>query len=747
MAATASCRCALEPCCSSSLPSAHGVAPRHRVPAAALRLGLGLGPWAAQPSSPQSGRRRPVLRPLESTAGGPRADGAGAWGATGAQHKPSQGRGGEPGDPGLPLVDPVVLTDDSIQPGSGAQYGSYRGVRYVRQPQQEGPQVVAEEVPLQPPAPAPAAPLGDTRRPAEAGGKAEAKGVNEPAGEKSHPTAALDAAGRWTVVCLAPAAVWGSAWLLTVGLGSVTYACLAAAASVAAGAFGSLAPAASAAAAAAAAGNGSAAAANAAAVAGVDWVGVAVRTAAGLAAGGPGREQVLQTLTEAGAGPLASWAAQTLLPALCAVASTCGAAAGAVHRGAPLLGALAQSCGLACGLGVVLILALPLRPFATPLLPRGWIPKAGPSPATLAALGVGGVACMVALLTGVQAAELSAPPLGPSARSAAAAAAAVSPLLAQHRAVLYGALAAAADVVLAGAVAVVAVGCAVAVWRRRAQQHASTTAGSQPAGLGSGEGGAVAGATGLERWVQAARWLAAGRLLVDLVGLAAVGSGYLSGTVSAVRVMGRGAPRTEDVRPSVGPAVASVKPPTLGPLGPKGGYRLFQISVPAWKDPGKDDYSTHPALEEAVAYRLGVPAARLPPSALRLVRKSFDARNDPRAGRATSAASLPAQDIPDPGYLDDKGELVRPWCPATRIVEHRENEKANQEAEAKKKAASATSCPPSPSSAAAPGSEPKGSDLLPDKARWEFSLEESPDGGCLVLEVQVGEEGGREEGR
>ncbi|KAG2489438.1 hypothetical protein HYH03_012075 [Edaphochlamys debaryana] len=119
------------------------------------------------------------------------------------------------------------------------------------------------------------------------------------------------------------------------------------------------------------------------------------------------------------------------------------------------------------------------------------------------------------------------------------------------------------------------------------------------------------------------------------------------------------------------------------------------------------------------------------------------------------------EDIPEPGYLDEKGELVRPWCPATRILDHRENEKANQEAEAKKKAASATSSAAAAPGSSAPGSEAKGgSDLLPDKAsarlgafpeirdgerlyqknegRWDFSLEESPDGRCLVLEVQVG---------
>jgi protein TilB len=29
-------------------------------------------------------------------------------------------------------------------------------------------------------------------------------------------------------------------------------------------------------------------------------------------------------------------------------------------------------------------------------------------------------------------------------------------------------------------------------------------------------------------------------------------------------------------------------------------------------------------------------------------------------------------DIPETGHLNEQGEMVRPWCPATRILEHRE---------------------------------------------------------------------------
>lgn len=30
------------------------------------------------------------------------------------------------------------------------------------------------------------------------------------------------------------------------------------------------------------------------------------------------------------------------------------------------------------------------------------------------------------------------------------------------------------------------------------------------------------------------------------------------------------------------------------------------------------------------------------------------------------------QDVQETGYVDEKGELRRPWCPATRILDHRE---------------------------------------------------------------------------
>lgn len=54
-----------------------------------------------------------------------------------------------------------------------------------------------------------------------------------------------------------------------------------------------------------------------------------------------------------------------------------------------------------------------------------------------------------------------------------------------------------------------------------------------------------------------------------------------------------------------------------------------------------------------------------------------------------SIAALYAEgaEVPETGYVDENGELKRPWCPATRILDHREMEAANKEAEAKKQGA------------------------------------------------------------
>lgn len=71
-------------------------------------------------------------------------------------------------------------------------------------------------------------------------------------------------------------------------------------------------------------------------------------------------------------------------------------------------------------------------------------------------------------------------------------------------------------------------------------------------------------------------------------------------------------------------------------------WRVFGVSVPADQDPGKDSFGVHPALLAALARKLGIRAGSssgasggglaLPDSAVRVVRKSFDARSGKGSG-------------------------------------------------------------------------------------------------------------------
>lgn len=59
-------------------------------------------------------------------------------------------------------------------------------------------------------------------------------------------------------------------------------------------------------------------------------------------------------------------------------------------------------------------------------------------------------------------------------------------------------------------------------------------------------------------------------------------------------------------------------------------WRLFNVEVPLAADPGKDDVSLHESLHVAVAARLGCQAHHLPSAVIKVLRKSFDARKDPK---------------------------------------------------------------------------------------------------------------------
>ncbi|GLI67340.1 hypothetical protein VaNZ11_011414 [Volvox africanus] len=355
--------------------------------------------------------------------------------------------------------------------------------------------------------------------------------------------------GSWCTLALVPAVIWGPAWAATMGLVSVGYAALATAAAIAAAAFGSLVPGAAMASRLGTAGTSG----TAAVVATVDWVDVALRTAVGLTSdidagvsGAAGRVQVLTALQEAGSGPVTAWAVTSVLPGLCALAGGCRAAVAVVRMELPWLEPLAQLAAAAAGLGVLLLLAMPLRRYLAPLLPV--LPRESPSGSAWAALRAGGTVCMVAVLTSLQAQELVALPLTPSSRGAVIVAVMSSPLLLQTHSVLYGVASASSDVVLPLCTAAVAARAAYALLVQRqsaevagfqvgrfaaaAQGQALTaTCGpdARPSTLGNEVNGAV---------FKAVKMLAASRLVLDALVLFAIATGALPGKVSAMRLLG-----------------------------------------------------------------------------------------------------------------------------------------------------------------------------------------------------------------
>lgn len=56
--------------------------------------------------------------------------------------------------------------------------------------------------------------------------------------------------------------------------------------------------------------------------------------------------------------------------------------------------------------------------------------------------------------------------------------------------------------------------------------------------------------------------------------------------------------------------------------------------------------------------------------------------------------SLGSEDIAETGYQDEAGDMRRPWCPATRLLEHRETQAQEAEAEARRKAQQKSYCNP-----------------------------------------------------
>ncbi|KAL6760650.1 hypothetical protein V8C86DRAFT_2549518 [Haematococcus lacustris] len=99
--------------------------------------------------------------------------------------------------------------------------------------------------------------------------------------------------------------------------------------------------------------------------------------------------------------------------------------------------------------------------------------------------------------------------------------------------------------------------------------------------------------------------------------------------------------------------------------------------------------------------------------------------------------------VKETGSLDEvSGEMRRPWCPATRLLDHMEMTKMNQEAEARKKSGASKGLEEGSGRPSRHQDFPVIQDgeriMQRNEGRWEFSMEENDKGDALELEVDAG---------
>ncbi|PRW34002.1 tilB-like protein [Chlorella sorokiniana] len=139
-------------------------------------------------------------------------------------------------------------------------------------------------------------------------------------------------------------------------------------------------------------------------------------------------------------------------------------------------------------------------------------------------------------------------------------------------------------------------------------------------------------------------------------------------------------------------------------------------------------------------------AQQLPTLEARLREELLAEGIDPDAAAQVEDDSLlDAEQIPETGYMDETGQLRRPWCPATRILDHREAAAEAAAAEEKRRPAQTLGgdglgleAPEPPPRICFP--EVKEGEPLYQKneGKWEFTLQESADGHSLQLDVALG---------
>eukprot|EP00892_Ulva_mutabilis_P006702 jgi/Ulvmu1/4403/UM002_0128.1 len=100
-----------------------------------------------------------------------------------------------------------------------------------------------------------------------------------------------------------------------------------------------------------------------------------------------------------------------------------------------------------------------------------------------------------------------------------------------------------------------------------------------------------------------------------------------------------------------------------------------------------------------------------------------------------------SEEVVDPGYVDPvDGTFKRPWCPATRILEHRENEQIEREQEEGRKQATkpAYKEPQVPRWKGFPCISDETTTKQRNEGGWGFTLDVTDDFSCIELAVSIG---------
>lgn len=138
-----------------------------------------------------------------------------------------------------------------------------------------------------------------------------------------------------------------------------------------------------------------------------------------------------------------------------------------------------------------------------------------------------------------------------------------------------------------------------------------------------------------------------------------------------------------------------------------------------------------------------ITARQVLPLLQELLRKELlDEGIDPDAAAEVEDDSLASDNIPETGYQDETGQMKRPWCPATRLLEHRETQAQEAEAEARCKAQQKSYCNPDDIKTVLredfPAILESEEFRQKNEGKWLFSLQDSADGLGVELDVEIG---------